>query len=150
VASAPSALGYVWCAPPGTSIPITADYASVAAGLGCQTQGLASPSIGAFHTGTGSLTVTSSTLTRAASAAAGGGGGSGGSAGAGNSGGSGANSGGSSAAGAPGATGSTGAAGLLCSRLLELDVHAVTHAGIASSTINEARLGGESQGEKPC
>jgi len=78
--------------------------------------GAGGPSIAAFHTGTGGLSVTASTLTRAGSAASGGGGGAGGAGGAANTGGSGATSGGTSAAGASGAAGSTGASGLLCAQ----------------------------------
>jgi cell division septation protein DedD len=86
------------------------------AGGGGAGGGAGGPSVAAFHTGTGSLTVAGGSYTRAASAAAGGGGGGGGSGGTGNAGGSGANGGGSSSAGAAGSTGSTGASGLLCSR----------------------------------
>lgn len=78
--------------------------------------GAGGPSIAAFHSGTGSLTVTGGSLTRAAGAAAGGSGGGGGTGGAGNSGGSGATGGGSSTGGASGSAGATGSTGLLCTK----------------------------------
>lgn len=78
--------------------------------------GAGGPSVTAFHIGTGALTVTGGTLSRAPSAAPGGAGGSGGAGGGAGLGGGGANSGGTGVSGVSGTTGNNGAPGILCTK----------------------------------